>query len=69
MIEGEAQRQPIILFDGTCNRCNVSVIFVLQNEQNPVFQFASIQSEAGRELLKRNGFPAEYNQAVILIDN
>jgi predicted DCC family thiol-disulfide oxidoreductase YuxK len=69
MTEGDAERQRIILFDGICNLCNASVIFILRHERKPVFQFASIQSEAGRELLKRNGFPAEYNQAVILIDN
>ena len=63
------QQQRIILFDGVCNLCNASVIFVLQNERKPVFQFASIQSEEGKELLKACGFPDDYSQAVILIEN
>jgi predicted DCC family thiol-disulfide oxidoreductase YuxK len=61
--------QRIILFDGICNLCNASVIFVLQNERKPVFQFASIQSETGKELLKAGGLPDDYSQAVILIEN
>jgi len=59
----------VILFDGVCNLCNGSVIFVLQKERKPVFKFASIQSEPGKELLNWCGLPANYNQAIILIDN
>ena len=61
--------QPIILFDGICNLCNASVIFVLQHERKPVFQFASIQSDAGQKLLEWCGLPKGYNQAVVLIDH
>src|SRR5688572_7060479 len=58
----------IILFDGVCNLCNGSVIFILHNEKKPIFQFASIQSEAGQELLEWCGLPKDFNQAVMLID-
>jgi predicted DCC family thiol-disulfide oxidoreductase YuxK len=61
--------QRIILFDGVCNLCNGSVIFVLQREKEPMFKFASIQSEAGKELLKWCGLPEDYKQAIILIDH
>ena len=60
--------QRIILFDGVCNLCNGSVIFVLQREKKPTFKFSSIQSQAGRELLILYGLPPDYTQAVILID-
>ena len=61
--------QKIILFDGVCNLCNSSVIFVLQHEPKPVFKFASIQSEAGKELLLWCGLSEKYADAVILINN
>jgi predicted DCC family thiol-disulfide oxidoreductase YuxK len=61
--------QRIILFDGVCNLCNGSVIFVLQREKGPIFKFASIQSEAGKELLKWCGLSEDYKQTVILIDH
>lgn len=68
MNRADLEQWQIILFDGVCNLCNGSVIFVLQRERTPTFKFASIQSEAGKELLKWCGLPPDYNQAVVLID-
>lgn len=62
------QKQKIILFDGVCNLCNSSVIFILQREKEPIFQFASIQSEAGQQWLEWCGLPKGYKQAVVLMD-
>jgi|SRR5688572_12238571 len=69
MDEQEIKRQSIILFDGICNLCNGSVIFVLKREKDLVFQFASIQSKAGKVLLEWCGLPSNYNQAVVYIEN
>ena len=68
MVKEEVKLQKIILFDGICNLCNGSVTFILQREKDPIFQFASIQSEAGQGLLAWCGLSKDYNQAVILID-
>jgi predicted DCC family thiol-disulfide oxidoreductase YuxK len=68
MVKEELKQHKIILFDGVCNLCNGSVTFILQREKESIFQFASIQSEAGRGLLEWCGLPKDYNQAVILID-
>jgi predicted DCC family thiol-disulfide oxidoreductase YuxK len=68
MNDEEITRQKIILFDGVCNLCNGSIIFILQREKKPTFQFASIQSEAGKELLEWCGLLKDHSQAVILID-
>lgn len=65
----ETQQKKIILFDGVCNLCNGSVIFVLQWERETVFQFASIQSDAGQKLLEWCGLPEDYTEAVVLIDH
>jgi predicted DCC family thiol-disulfide oxidoreductase YuxK len=67
-MEIRVEEQRVILFDGICNLCNASVVFVLQHERQPVFRFASCQSQTGKELLRRCGLPAAYIQAVILID-
>jgi len=69
MNEEEIKRGRIILFDGICNLCNGSVIFILEREKDLIFQFASIQSEVGQELLKWCGLPSGYNQAVVYIEN
>ncbi len=68
MKDEEIKRQKIVLFDGICNLCNGSVIFILRHEKSPVFRFASIQSEAGKELLEWCGLPSDYGEAIIFID-
>jgi predicted DCC family thiol-disulfide oxidoreductase YuxK len=65
----ELRQQKIIVFDGVCNLCNRSVTFILQREKEPVFRFASNQSEAGQKLLEWCGLPRGFNQAVVLIDH
>jgi predicted DCC family thiol-disulfide oxidoreductase YuxK len=57
------------LFDGICNLCNGSVVFILQHEKDHTVQFASIQSEMGQRLLEWCGLPKDFNQAVVLIDH
>jgi len=69
MNDQEIQQQKIILFDGICNLCNGSVVFILEGEKRPIFKFASIQSETGKKLLEWCGLPKDFKQAVILIDN
>ena len=68
MNDQDIKTRKIVLFDGLCNLCNDSVIFILKREKVPAFHFASIQSEAGQRLLEWCGFSKDYNQAVILID-
>lgn len=47
---GPSEEYAIILYDGVCNLCNAAVRFVLAIDHNDVFQFASLQSEAGKKL-------------------
>lgn len=42
----------IILFDGTCNFCNKYVNFIIDHDPNEYFQFASLQSPVGRQLIQ-----------------
>src|SRR5512138_3449410 len=69
MHEDEIRSQNIILFDGVCNLCNGSVRFVLKDEKDTLFRFASLQSNAGQELLKWCGLPPNYAEAVIYLEN
>jgi predicted DCC family thiol-disulfide oxidoreductase YuxK len=45
---------PVLLFDGVCNFCNGAVNFVIDHDHSGRFRFASLQSDAGRELLRRH---------------
>lgn len=61
--------KPLILFDGVCNLCNRSVQRVLKNEKNPVYLFASLQSEFGREKIKEFEGDPDQLDSIVLIQN
>jgi len=44
----------IILFDGVCNFCNSTINFLIDRDKKGVFKFAALQSEPGREILKKH---------------
>ncbi|MEH7379614.1 thiol-disulfide oxidoreductase DCC family protein [Bacillus sp. JJ1533] len=56
----------IILFDGVCNFCNSSVQFILKRDSKQMYRFASLQSEAGKALLKKHGIPEDMNSFVLI---
>jgi predicted DCC family thiol-disulfide oxidoreductase YuxK len=60
---------PIILFDGVCNLCNGAVQFVLSNDPNKAFKFASLQSEFAQDFLKNHQLPTQNFDTLILIEN
>ena len=60
--------QPLILFDGVCNLCNSSVLFIIKRDSKEVFKFASLQSELGKALLEEFKLPATELNSVLLID-
>ncbi len=45
----------IVLFDGVCNLCSASVRFIAVRDRDAFFKFASIQSEAAKELMLEHG--------------
>jgi predicted DCC family thiol-disulfide oxidoreductase YuxK len=60
-------KHPTILFDGVCNLCNGSVLFVIKRDSQAKFRFASLQSELGVQLLSEFKFPQGELSSVLLI--
>lgn len=58
----------IILFDGVCNLCNSSVQWIIKNDPDGIFKFASMQSEAGQRLLRKFNLPTDDYHSFILIE-
>jgi predicted DCC family thiol-disulfide oxidoreductase YuxK len=56
----------IVLFDGNCNLCDASVRFILDRDPQGHFQFASLQSAAGKKLLLQHGAPADLSTIVLI---
>lgn len=58
---------PVILFDGVCNLCNGSVLFIIKRDPRSQFYFAALQSDFGNKQLKNFGLPATELNSVLLI--
>ncbi|WP_160725892.1 thiol-disulfide oxidoreductase DCC family protein [Bacillus sp. USDA818B3_A] len=56
----------VILFDGECHLCDQSVQFIIKRDKKALYHFASIQSEAGQELLRKHRVPADLNSFILV---
>lgn len=59
----------IILFDGVCNLCNSSVNFIIKHDSKEHFLFASLQSDAAKEILLHYNYENLNINSIILIEN
>jgi len=58
----------IILFDGFCNLCESSVIFVIKHDKKDIFRFVALQSDLGKEIVKHIGIQSNHIDSVILYE-
>jgi len=59
----------IVLFDGVCHLCDGAVRFILKRERTSGLKFAPLQSDSGKSLLEKYGYPSGYLDGLILIEN
>ncbi|WP_058308121.1 thiol-disulfide oxidoreductase DCC family protein [Gracilibacillus massiliensis] len=59
----------IILFDGVCNFCSSSVQFIIKRDPNQKFQFASLQSDVGQQLISNYNVPKDIDSLVLIEGN
>jgi len=58
----------IVLFDGVCNLCNNSVVFIIKRDKNDVFRFAALQSDIGVEMTKKLNIDTSKTDSIILVE-
>ena len=58
----------IILFDGVCNLCNSSVNFIIKHDKKEQFIFASLQSDAAKEILLQFTTKKINLDSILLVD-
>jgi len=56
----------IVLFDGVCNLCNSTVLFLIKHDTNNQLRFCAQQTEAGKNIMLQNNI-ATNNNSVIFI--
>ena len=59
----------VILFDGVCNLCNSSIIFVIKRDAKDIFRFAPLQEGAGMELISKFNIDTRKTDSIIFIEN
>jgi predicted DCC family thiol-disulfide oxidoreductase YuxK len=57
----------IVIFDGVCNLCESTVIFIIRRDKLGKYKFASAQSDAGKKLQFQYGLNALELGTMILI--
>jgi predicted DCC family thiol-disulfide oxidoreductase YuxK len=62
------QAKPVILFDGVCNFCNGAINFVIRQDSENLFRFASLQSASAERLLQEHGDLKKFD-SFVLIEN
>jgi len=63
------KNRPVVFFDGVCVLCNAAVKFIIRNDPDAYFSFASLQSDFAEDLLKKKGIDAGQLDSLILIEN
>src|SRR6266404_4297952 len=58
-----------LYYDGECGLCDRFVQFVLRHDPRGHFQFATLQSEGGRQVLSRVGLPENDLRTVVLVED
>lgn len=56
----------IVLFDGECHFCDLSVQFIINHDPKELFYFAPLKSRVGKELLAKYQLPAGIDSIVLI---
>jgi predicted DCC family thiol-disulfide oxidoreductase YuxK len=63
------ENKKIILFDGVCNLCNDSVVFMIKRDKKDVLRYAALQTEFGQKMIEKHKIDSSKIDSIILIDN
>ena len=66
MINNIPKDKQLILFDGVCNLCNSSVLYVIKRDKNDKFLFAPLQSIVGEEIISQFNIDTEKTDSILL---
>lgn len=62
------QNKKIILFDGVCNLCDSSILFIIKHDKKDIFRFVALQSEIGMEITKYIGVDTSKIDSILLYE-
>jgi predicted DCC family thiol-disulfide oxidoreductase YuxK len=56
----------LILFDGVCNLCNSSVLYVIKRDKKDKFLFAPLQSDIGKTIINKFQIDTDDTDSILL---
>lgn len=59
----------LVLFDGVCNLCERSVLFIIRHDKREHFQFCSLQSRAAKSILDDQEYSDDTLASVLLLSD
>lgn len=66
MIKNVPKDKQLILFDGVCNLCNSSVLYVIKRDKNNQFLFAPLQSKVGENIINELNIDTTKTDSILL---
>lgn len=66
MIDEVPKHKQLILFDGVCNLCNSSVLYVIKRDKKDKFLFAPLQSDIGKTVIQKFNIDTEKTDSILL---
>ncbi|MGG7034168.1 MAG: thiol-disulfide oxidoreductase DCC family protein [Flavobacterium sp.] len=67
-MENLPKNKKIVLFDGVCNLCNSSVLYIIKYDKEDQFRFVSLQSDLGKQIVKYIGIDPNKTDSIILYE-
>jgi predicted DCC family thiol-disulfide oxidoreductase YuxK len=67
--EAMNESEAIVLFDGVCNFCSGSVLFIIKRDPEGYFRFAALQTEAGEKIMQQYGIGEDRPESIILVEH
>lgn len=66
MISKVPTDKQLILFDGVCNLCNSSVLYVIKRDKKDKFLFAPLQSDIGKTIINKFQIDTDDTDSILL---
>ena len=66
VINNVPKDKQLILFDGVCNLCNSSVLYVIKRDKQNKFLFAPLQSDIGKQIIDKFNLDTSKTDSILL---
>jgi len=68
-LEDLPKDKKIILFDGVCHLCEVSVLYIIKRDKKDIFRFIPLQSDLGQQILQHIGVNSHTIDTMVLYES